>query len=57
MTIRNLITASGMTQRSFAEYFRIPLRSIENWCTGSRSCPEYLIDLIEYKLRHEGKIQ
>lgn len=57
MTIRDLITASGMTQRSFAEYFRIPLRTVENWSTGSRSCPPYLIDLIEYKLRSEGIIK
>ena len=44
------------TQEKFAEYFKIPKRTIENWETGQRNCPEYLKELIEYKLYKEGLI-
>lgn len=55
-TIKDLRTASGMTQKAFSEYFGIPKRSIENWEGGKRECPPYLFDLMRYKLVHENKI-
>lgn len=57
MTIKDLRIASGMTQKAFAEYFGIPKRTIENWCTGVNACPDYLISLIAYKLEKEGLIR
>lgn len=56
MTIKELRTASGMTQKAFGEYFGIPYRTIQNWETEKRECPEYLINLIQYKLEHEKLI-
>ena len=56
MTIKELRTACGMTQKAFAEYFSIPKRSIENWEANKRKAPEYLVKLIEYKLMKEGLI-
>ena len=56
MSIKELIQAAGMTQKSFGEYFDIPLRTVQNWCGGQRQCPDYVLALIEYKLRKEGKI-
>ena len=55
MTIKELREATGMTQKAFAEYFHIPKRTIENWEGGQNKCPEYLLELMEYKLRKEGK--
>lgn len=55
--IKKLRTASKMTQKEFSDYFNIPRRSIEDWETEKRTPPEYLVKLIEYKLRAEGKIQ
>jgi DNA-binding transcriptional regulator YiaG len=46
-----------MTQKAFGEYFDIPARSIQNWEGGQRNCPEYLLDLMEYKLKNEGIIR
>lgn len=55
--IKFLLAATGMTQQEFADYFKIPKRTIESWVSksekNSRECPEYLVDLIEYKLRKE----
>lgn len=55
-TIKELRTATGMTQAQFADYFSIPKRTIENWEGGKRNCPEYLFDLMKYKLENEGLI-
>lgn len=58
MTFRELRAASGMTIKEFAEYFHVPVRSVESWNTtnasASRACAPYLLELIEYKLRKEG---
>lgn len=56
MTFKELRNATGMTQKAFSEYFEIPKRTIENWDTGVRQCPEYLLKLMIYKLSNEGKI-
>lgn len=57
MSIKELIQAAGMTQKGFGDYLGIPLRTVQNWCGGQRQCPDYVLALIEYKLRNEGKIQ
>ena len=54
MTVKDLRTASGMTQQAFGDYFGIPRRTIQSWELGDRCCPEYLLSLIEYKLSAEG---
>lgn len=53
MTVKELRSKYGMTQREFAEYFGIPKRTIENWEGGKRQCPQYLLSLMEYKLEKE----
>ena len=57
MTIKELRTLSGMTQKEFAEYFGISKRNIEDWEADERKCKPYLVELIEYKLRKEKKIK
>ena len=56
MTIKEMRTAAGMTQKAFSEYFGIPKRTIEDWEGDRRSCPVYVLTLIEYKLQKEGLI-
>lgn len=56
MTIKEMRLEAGMTQKEFSEYFGIPKRNIESWEAGIRQCTSYLLDLIEYKLKKEGKI-
>ena len=47
---------SGMSRTQFSEYFGIPYRTIQDWELGNRKCPEYLLELMEYKLKKEGVI-
>lgn len=56
MTIKEIRAACGMTQRAFAEFFAIPKRTIEDWECERRTPPEYLVKLIEYRLRNEKLI-
>lgn len=57
MDIKELRTTAGMTQKTFAEYFEIPKRTIEDWEAGRRQCNQYILSLIEYKLRNEKLIE
>lgn len=50
---KNLREASGMSMTEFAKYFNIPYRTIQNWEYGVRKCPEYVVELMEYKLNNE----
>lgn len=55
MTIKEMRASTKMTQKAFAEYLNIPLRTIENWESGQRTPPEYVIELIKYKIEKENK--
>lgn len=54
MKFNEIKKATGFTQKELAVYLDIPLRTIENWCSNKNQPPEYVIDLIEYKLKKEG---
>lgn len=57
MTYKELRAASGMTQKEIAEYFGIPQRTVESWGAEQRKCPDYLLNLMLYKLKKEGIIR
>lgn len=42
MSVREILSVSGLTQSAFSEKFCIPKRTVENWATGTRKCPDYL---------------
>lgn len=43
----------GLSQRRLADVAGIPRRTIENWESGARECPDYVIRLLIYWLDHE----
>ncbi len=57
MTFKELRERSGMTRQEFMEFFGIPYRTIQSWELGDRKCPQYVLDLMEYKLRKENIIK
>ena len=57
MTVKELRKLSGMTQKAFSEYFGIPKRTVEDWEGERRKCPEYLLNLMQYKLEKENIIK
>ena len=54
-TIKELRAQTGMSQRAFAERFGIPVRTVEQWCTGKRQPPEYVVAMIRTILEYEQK--
>ena len=52
LSMRDLISRTGMSQTAFARCAGIPLRTVQNWCAGSRDCPAYVRFLLaeHYKL-------
>ncbi|MGN1250404.1 MAG: helix-turn-helix domain-containing protein [Candidatus Spyradocola sp.] len=52
-SVKELRAQSGMTQKAFSEYFGMSKRAVEEWEGGRRKCPDYLLRLMEYKLRME----
>ena len=54
MTIKDMRAKSGMTQKAFSDYLNIPKRTIEDWENDRRKPPDYVVELIRYKLTHEG---
>lgn len=48
-----LLVRSDMSMKQFSEYFGIPYRTVQDWKRGVSKCPEYLVNLIQYKLEKE----
>ena len=57
MTLKELRHRSGMSRPQFCEYFSIPYRTVQDWELENRTCPEYLLLLMEYKLTKEGLLK
>ena len=45
-TIREARKFAGLTQAKMSELLGIPKRTIENWESGSRKCPEWAERLV-----------
>ena len=44
---------TGMNRKEFAECFKIPYRTMQDWELGNRQMPDYLLRLICYKIENE----
>ncbi len=53
MDFKEIREASGMSQVQFSREFNIPIRTVQSWEYGERKCPEYVLELIRYKLDAE----
>ena len=53
MDIREMRTRLGDTQSEFAARYNIPFRTVQNWETGLRKPPEYILSLLEERIRED----
>ena len=51
MDIKDLRQQTNMTQAAFAESLNIPVRTLQDWEQGRRTPPDYVIELIKYKIK------
>ncbi len=42
LSMRELVSRTGMSQTAFAKRTGIPLRSVQDWCCEKRACPAYV---------------
>ena len=54
--LKSMRKEANMTQKDFAEYFGIPIRTVEDWERGVRHMPDYVLRLFVYKLEIEKMI-
>ena len=45
--------STGMNRKQFCEYFYIPYRTMTDWELGNRTMPDYLFQLMAYKVNIE----
>lgn len=52
LSMRELVTRTGLSQTAFAKGAGIPLRTVQDWCGEKRACPAYVRFLLaeHYKL-------
>lgn len=55
MEIKELRMLSVLSQQAFSDKYKIPKRSIENWESGKRTPPEYVISLLERAVKEDIK--
>ena len=55
MTIKEARNQVGFTQKQVQELMGIPVRTLQNWEAGSRSCPDYIERLIVEKILELGQ--
>lgn len=52
--LKGLREETGLSRRKFADLFGIPIRTVEDWETGKRKMPDYLLRLMTYKIKLEN---
>lgn len=41
-SVTDIAKAAGLSQRKLADRFCIPIRTVEDWCAGKRTPPDYV---------------
>ena len=44
----------SMTQQEFSKVYGVPLRTLQNWELGVNTPPTYVLDLLEFRIKHEA---
>lgn len=57
MNIKQLREVTGLTQKKFSERFKIPLRTVQNWESGTNAPADYIPRLIEMVMILENEIE
>lgn len=51
--IKDIRSATNMTQKEFSKYLKIPMRTIQHWENETRKCPDYVMELIRFRVEKE----
>lgn len=53
MTIREIRALTNLSQPQFCEKYHIPLPTLRKWEQGKREPPDYVIELLEFRVRED----
>lgn len=53
MEIIEIRALTGLNKTGFAKRYHIPYRTVQDWEAGLRKCPEYVKELLEFKVRSD----
>lgn len=51
--MRALRLSTGMNRRAFCEKYHIPYQTVTEWELGRREMPDYVLELLEYRVKME----
>ena len=55
MTIREMREYLNLSRAAFSRIYKIPIRTLENWESGERTPPDYLLYLLERAVLEDKK--
>lgn len=55
MTIKEMRELLGISRAEFSRRYDIPIRTLENWESGTRTPPKYVISLLEKDIIKEER--
>ena len=53
MTIKDIRKLTNLSQPHFSQKYNIPLPTLRHWEQGQRECPQYVLELLEFKVRED----
>lgn len=53
MTIKEIRQLTSLSQPKFCEKYKIPLQTFRKWEQGHSHCPDYVAELLEFKVRED----
>lgn len=56
LAIKEIRQSTGLSQAQFSAALNIPRRTLQDWEQGLRTCPEYVAELIAYRVAHDPSI-
>lgn len=56
MKIKEIRALIGLSQVKFCEMYHIPLNTLTRWEQGKREPPGYLVELLEFKVKEDLKV-
>ena len=54
MTIKEICEKYGLSQTAMAKRFGIPLRTVQDWYSGRRNPPDYVVCMMDELLKKEA---
>lgn len=55
-TIKEIRQSTGLSQAKFCDILNIPKRTLQDWEQGMRQCPQYVAELIAYRIANDSSI-